>query len=177
MAPDGVRSADVRALLDHLSTQLPTDVAWRTALGGVREGEVALHLAILREPFLGELLAGRKTIESRFSRVRCAPWGAIAKDDLVVLKAVGGPVVGTFVAGDVECVELNQPAMVHALRLRHAEALGATDDDFWERRAAARYATLVRVAGARAIAPALFPKRDRRGWVVLARRRSSVEVR
>ncbi len=55
------------------------------------------HLAIFVEPYLGLLLEGKKTIESRWSRHGIAPYGRIAKGDLVYVKKSGGPVVASFV--------------------------------------------------------------------------------
>ena len=53
-----------------------------------------LHLAILVEPYLQFILEGRKTVESRFSVRRGAPYGTVQRGDVVVLKRSGGPVVG-----------------------------------------------------------------------------------
>ncbi len=129
-----------------------------------------LHLAIMREPFLGELLAGRKTMESRLSRVRCAPWGQIERDDLVAVKAAGGAVMAVFLAGEVQSVELHRRSTLEAVRLQHSEALRATEAAFWGERAEARYATLIRVAAVIPIKPLAFHRRDPRGWVVLTGR-------
>ena len=60
-----------------------------------------VHLAILVEPYLGLVLRGEKTVESRFAKVRCAPCGCVSREDLVLLKRSGGPVVGAFLVGSV----------------------------------------------------------------------------
>jgi hypothetical protein len=60
-------------LRSHLATSLSGDPAWDLALSRLASGEAALHLAVLTEPFCSLLLDRAKTIESRFSRVRCAP--------------------------------------------------------------------------------------------------------
>ena len=57
------------------------------------------HVAILRkacfkkgEDILGDILAGRKTIESRWYKFRHSPWGKIEKGDNVYFKDSGEPV-------------------------------------------------------------------------------------
>lgn len=47
------------------------------------------------------------------------------------------------------------------------QALCAQDQEFWQQRQAACYATLMGINFVKAIEPIPFPKRDRRGWVVL----------
>ena len=41
------------------------------------------HLAIFTPPFLDLILEGRKTVEGRFSKVRCAPFGVVQEGDVV----------------------------------------------------------------------------------------------
>jgi hypothetical protein len=45
---------------------------------------------------LAPLLEGIKTIESRFSRARRAPYGVLSPGDIVAVKRPGGPVVAAF---------------------------------------------------------------------------------
>ena len=97
-------------LRSHLATSLSGDPAWDLALSRLARGEVGLHLAVLTEPFCSLLLDGAKTIESRFSHVRCAPYGTLAKGDIVVVKKTGGPVTGAFQAGTVRSYHLTPPA-------------------------------------------------------------------
>lgn len=54
------------------------------------------HLAILKQPYLDYILSGQKTIESRFSRLKSAPFGVIKAGDIVLLKESGGKVKGEF---------------------------------------------------------------------------------
>ena len=54
----------------------------------------AVHLAIFVEPYLKFILEGRKTVESRFSSRRCAPYQKVQVGDILLLKRSSGPVVG-----------------------------------------------------------------------------------
>jgi hypothetical protein len=147
---------------------------WRTLLAPFDElaaPAVSLHLAVLIEPYLTFILDGRKTVESRFSVRATAPYGCVERGDLVLLKQSGGPVVGAFTASSAWDYHLD-PASWAELRRDFAGALCA-QDGFWEERAAAEYATLIRISDVRRLPPVPVPKRDRRGWVVLANRHES----
>ena len=63
------------------------------------------HLAILYPVWIELILDGSKTIESRFSKVRCAPFGKVSTGDTVYLKVSGGPVKGHFTVADVTTFE------------------------------------------------------------------------
>jgi hypothetical protein len=167
MSEDTITSPATQ-LTAHLSTQIGPDAAWAPALASLSAGHAALHLAVMIEPFLGWLLDGTKTIESRFSRVRCAPYGCLSEGDIVVLKKTGGPVTGAFIAGQVTSHRLT-PGRITQLRDQFAVQIRATDDEFWAQRADCAYATLVRVRHVRRLPPMAFPKQDRRGWVQLTR--------
>jgi hypothetical protein len=157
-----------RQLRSHLATSLGGDPAWDLALSRLARGEAGLHLAVLTEPFCSLLLDGAKTIESRFSRVRCAPYGTLAMGDIVVVKKTGGPVTGAFQAGTVRSYHLT-PACVAQLRDQYSEQICAGDNQFWADRADCAYATLVDVTHVRFLPAQAFPKKDRRGWVQLTR--------
>jgi hypothetical protein len=150
------RDADPAARLSaYLAAHLGADAAWARALRNLADGRASLHLAVLTEPFLSLLVNGTKTIESRFSRVRCAPYGCLARGDVIAVKRAGGPVLGAFIAGPVTSHQLTA-ARVAELRGRFAAQLCASDDDFW-------------VEHVRRLPEVTFPKKDRRGWVRLTR--------
>jgi predicted transcriptional regulator len=129
---------------------------------------VSLHLAVFVEPYLSFILDGRKTIESRFSVRPMPPFGCVDAGDVVLLKESGGPVVGAFTATAAWDYRLD-PATWHELRRDFAVALCA-QDAFWEEREGAEYATLIQVSHPRRLPSVSIPKRDRRGWVVVADR-------
>lgn len=85
------------------------------------------------------------------------------------MKASGGPVRGEFVVGRVEfwqdsvAVNLQPLASAYSLAIR-ADA----DPCFWESREGSRYVTLMHVRDVKRYAkPYSYPKRDRRGWIVI----------
>ncbi len=129
------------------------------------------HLAIFNPPFLDLILEGRKIVEGRFSKVRCAPFGAVQEGDVVLMKESGGLVKGSFIVAKVESFEHLTQEKLKELEARYGESLCANaDPQYWQRRRASRYATLMHVAEpTRFERPFPFPKKDRRGWVVLER--------
>jgi len=129
---------------------------------------IGIHLAIFAEPFLSKVLSGEKTIESRFSRNRCAPYGEIGDGDIILLKEIAGPICGLALARRSWCYDLaTEP--IERIRIQFGAGIAAADD-FWEAREDALYATLVELEAPIAIGPVACDKRDRRGWVSLRSR-------
>lgn len=135
------------------------------------------HVAIMREPFLRYVVEGRKTIESRFSITRRAPFGALHSGDRIWFKRSGGPYVAWCRAGTVWFYEGCSPGTIENIRTLFADRIRATDDAFWAERAHKRYVTLVELADVstdlRNVCPvvdgvSVYSKiRGRSGWVVL----------
>jgi len=145
--------ADIRSAVDH-----------RASDGFVRGKTV--HLAVFTEPHLTYLLDGLKTVESRFSVNRCAPYRQVNTGDVLLIKRAGGPVEAVCEVGAVWFYELQGDAWT-TIREKFTKALCATDPSFWKDRQEAAYATLLTVTKLRKIDPVRCDKRDRRGWVIL----------
>ena len=144
------------------------DGVWRDVLGAP-DSELpscGIHLAVFVEPFLGYVLDGSKTVESRFSVNRCAPFGKVNQGDVMLLKRAGGPVVGIARVRTVWSYHLDETSW-GVIRERFTKALRAQDPVFWDRRREASYATLMLLDHVLALKPVEWEKRDRRGWVVV----------
>lgn len=126
-----------------------------------------LHLAVFSEPFLSDLLAGRKTMESRFSKHRIAPYGRVQEGDGVLVKAAGGDVVAVCRIGKSHFFELNE-TVLRDIRQRYERPLCIKNARFWQEKTSSRYATVMEVGSVRPIEPIACAKRDRRGWVTLS---------
>jgi hypothetical protein len=159
---------DRDALLASLTPRLAAQPFWlrRVEHCLTDTASIRLHLAVFREPFLTLLFDGKKTVESRFSRNRIAPYGCIARDDVILLKRNAGPVAGIALAGDPGFYEMGAAAW-RDIRARFAAAICAPGEDFWTERAQARYATLIPVRAAMPFAGFSVVKRDRRAWLVI----------
>jgi hypothetical protein len=134
---------------------------------------IGIHLAIFAEPFLSMVFSGRKTIESRFSRNRCAPYGKICDGDIVLIKEVAGPICGLVLARQTWCYDLDTEP-IDRIRDRFGRGIGG-DEEFWASLANAHYATLIELDRPAAIAPVACNKRDRRGWVSLRSRQMTFD--
>jgi hypothetical protein len=143
---------------------------WLNYLSDARgpKSKIGLHVAIFSEPFLSMVLSGEKTVESRFSRKRCAPYGEIGYGDIILVKEIAGPICGIALARRIWFYSLAAEP-IDRIRCRFGADIGG-DDAFWMSRANARYATLIELDAAAAIAPVRCDKRDRRGWAPLRSR-------
>ncbi len=145
----------------------PASQAWQVGLRARAEGITgAVHLAVFVEPYLRYVLNGVKTLESRFSKNRCPPYGRVKAGDFMLLKRSGGPVVGSCRVTHVWFFELDA-ARREEVRARFAEGLCVRDEGFWEARRAAAFASIMEIADVRTFDPFPCKKQDRRGWVIL----------
>lgn len=159
---------------DEIGSRLHGGPALGAALAAA---DLAVHLAVLVEPFLGFVLDGSKRVESRFSAVRMPPFRAVDEGDVILLKAASGPVVAVTLASEVWCYG----GLTAKARADLHERFGADLRDdvpgFWEHREAARFATLIRLGEVACLAtPIPCPKTDRRGWVVLRERPNQLSL-
>jgi hypothetical protein len=124
-----------------------------------------LHVAIFREPFLQWVFDGTKTVESRFSKNEVVPYNTVEEGDAVLLKEVGGPLVGICRASAAWSYRLD-PTTWKYIRSRFSDMIGLVDDEFWEIRQGARFATLISLDNVFRFPPTPYLKSDRRGWVI-----------
>ena len=163
---------DLAALLQRVVG----DVYWVGYLARALEpsSRLNLHLAVVSQPFLDYILDGRKTIESRFSRNRCAPFCMVAPGDIILFKQVGGPVCGLSVASRVWYYDLTRMP-IENIRQQFDDRICA-DEDFWGAHRHSSYASLVSLSQTIRIEPVRCNKRDRRGWVLLRSRQLELPI-
>jgi len=101
-----------------------------------------IHVAILKPGYIKDILAGRKTIESRLTKTRQPPHGRIEEGQRLFLKASGGPFMATAVASAVSGFEDMQREDVKQLRKQYGEQIGG-DDAYWALKRDSRFATLI----------------------------------
>lgn len=169
MKNSGTIQNSLLPLVDELLLAVQGDPFWESYLKQLKTPSSAtftLHLAILVEPYLQFILEGKKTVESRFSTRRFAPYNRVEKGDVVLLKQSSGPIVGVCQVAYAWFYELD-PDSWRTIKKDFAIAICAQDPDFWKQREAASFATLMRIENVKSISPIKFTKRDRRGWVVL----------
>ena len=122
-----------------------------------------LHIAVMREPFLTYIFEGQKTIESRFSLHKIAPYQRVEVGDAVLLKA--GPVVGHFIVAWVKYFDLNEYP-IEEIRQQYGAGI-CGDIEFWKTKRFKRYVTLIGISDVHRVNPYAIEKHDRRAWVTL----------
>jgi hypothetical protein len=158
-------------LLDVLRAAATCDPQWDRLLEPYHPYQTpptSLHLAVLIEPYLTYILEGRKTVESRFNVHPRPPYRRVHTEDLLLLKQASGPIVGVCRAGAVWNYQLDPDSWGEIKR--HFAAALCAQDSFWDERARAAYATLIRIENVQPMPALAIPKRDRRGWVIVADR-------
>lgn len=74
----------------------------------------------------------KKTIESRFSRNKIAPYEKITKEDIVLVKKSGGNIVAYFTIKEVLFFDL-QNISIDVIKNKYNKEL-CVDDVFWEKK-------------------------------------------
>lgn len=160
-----------QSIASQVKASIIGDCFWESYFNSIEEDcyPYNIHLGIFVEPYLQYVLEGKKTVESRFSVHRIAPYNHVQNNDLLLLKQSGGPIVGLSQVSFVWQYNLN-PSSWKEIRKEFTEMLCAQDPNFWAIRRKACYATLMRLNNVKKITPIEYVKRDRRGWVVLQNR-------
>jgi hypothetical protein len=118
-------------------------------------------------------LDGKKTIESRFSVNRHAPFEQVQKGDVIILKRSSGPIVGMCKVADAWFYHLDPDSWSEIER--YASALCMDDSSFWKEKRGASYASLMRIESTVKLPHFEIEKLDPRGWVVLYSNLSGVQ--
>lgn len=141
------------------------DPSWQNRLHYFVENNHNIHLAIMVEPFLSAILDGRKTVESRFSRYKIAPYQKVRYDDLILLKQSSGPVIASFKVSSVNYFELT-PEVLEMLQATYGSQIDGSKE-FWRAQHTKQYATLLGIGDLQIHTTIKVRKQDPRGWVVI----------
>jgi ASC-1-like (ASCH) protein len=126
------------------------------------------HLAILKKPYIDAILAGKKTIESRFYQTKHKWLTRINAGDKLFLKVSSGPVLATATAASVMAFDNLDGRQIAELKEKYnREILG--DEQYWRERMNSRFGILVRLKNVKPAAPQFIRKFDWRAWVVLSK--------
>jgi hypothetical protein len=156
--------------VDALFLQLHGKVAGTplfTTLDGILANTVTngIHLGVFVEPYLTFVLEGKKTVESRFSVNRHAPYEQVHTGDLLLLKRSSGPICGLCRVSHVWYYRLDPSSWAEIEQ--QAAALCMDESSFWVKKRSASFATLMRIQDVVPIPELSIDKLDPRSWVVL----------
>lgn len=100
------------------------------------------HLAIMKKGYIEKILSGEKSIESRFSLNRIAPFHRITTGDKVYLQETGRPISASFTAGKVLYFSDLDEERISEIKAEYGQQICA-EEEFWESKKNAKYATLI----------------------------------
>lgn len=124
------------------------------------------HIAILKQPFFNMVLSGEKTIESRWSMNKTAPFNKIKKGDTVWLKETGKNVTAKAVAEKVEFYNLT-PEKVEDIRIKYGKQIGTDKFEDWIGTLQKKYCTLIWLKDVTLIKPIQVRRSNGAGWIVV----------
>jgi len=124
------------------------------------------HLVILKKPYLDLILAGQKTVESRFTRTKRPPFGKVASGDTLFLKESSGPVRAVATAAAVKNFAELTPEQITAIKQQYNRLIKGAEQ-YWQDKADCRFGLLVWLEDVQPIEPLRISKKDWRAWVVL----------
>lgn len=134
---------------------------------------VAKHLAILSPQTVKQFFSGKKTIETRFSKKRIAPFGQVSVGDLVYIKPPGEEIVGQFTAKKVIYFEGLDESDWLLIKKQFGKkmSLGSEEEDqiYLNKNKDAKFGTIILMDNIEKFLtnPLKIEKKDLRGWVVL----------
>lgn len=126
------------------------------------------HIAIFKGDGAEKILTGEKTIESRFSKGRIAPYGVVCSGDLVYIKPTGADLIGQFKVKKVIFYDGLGKEEIKEIREKYGDKL-AVDENYWKNKESCKYGTLIFIGDSAKFitSPIKLKKKDLRGWVVL----------
>lgn len=124
------------------------------------------HIVILKKKYFDMILSGKKTIESRFSLNKSAPYGKVNVGDELLLKVTGGDVTAVAKVKAVEYYEL-YPELVNKIRVRYGKEIGSTKLSEWMDTMTKNYCTLVWFEDVKQIDPISVKRSCGSGWIII----------
>lgn len=124
------------------------------------------HIAILRQPFFNMVLSGEKTIESRWSMNKTAPYNKVSVGDEILLKETGKDVTATAKVKEVKYFELT-PQLVEDIRIKYGKAIGTDKFEDWQTTLYKKYCTLIWLEDVKKVSPIKVPRSNGAGWIVV----------
>ena len=131
------------------------------------------HLAIMNKLAIEAILSGRKTVETRFSKNKIIPYGAVSIGDLVYMKPPGEDIVGQFKVKKVFYFEGLSPDDVNKIFSDYGKGISVTDKNvdakYQNDKQESSFGTLIFISESERFitSPIKVKKHDLRGWMVL----------
>ena len=115
------------------------------------------HIAILRQPFFNMILSGEKTIESRWSLSRIAPFERVKAGDVIWLKETSKDITARAIVKKVKFYNLTKNK-ADEIKKKYGKEVGTDKFEDWERYRNKEYLTLIWLKDVQKIEPITAPK-------------------
>lgn len=131
------------------------------------------HLAIFSPEGAEQVLAGKKTVETRFSKNKIVPFGEVSAGDVVYIKVSGGNIVGQFLVKKVISIENIDQTDWDFISKSYGKqiSLGSEylDDQYFSGKKDSRFGTIIFIERVEQfiVPPIKIEKRDQRGWMLI----------
>lgn len=112
------------------------------------------------------ILDGSKTIESRFSMNKIAPYNKVNIGDEILLKETGKDVTASAIVKMVKYYELT-PEIVEDIRIEYGKEIGIDKFEDWQTTLTKKYCTLIWLKDVKRIEPIKVPRSNGAGWLIL----------
>ena len=126
------------------------------------------HLVILKKTYIDAILAGQKTVESRFYLTKQKWLSQINPGDKLFLKASSGPVMATAAVEIVKNFNNLNASQIEDLKKRYNQQI-LGDEQFWRGKSNSKFGILCWLKDVSPITPRFIRKADWRAWVVLSK--------
>lgn len=124
------------------------------------------HIVIFRQPFFDMVLSGEKTIESRWSMKKVAPYDKVKVGDELLLKRTSHDVTATAIVKDVKYFDLT-PQIADEIKAKWNKEIGIYKFENWNLYRNKRYCTLIWLEDVKQIEPLKVKRSNGSGWIVL----------
>ena len=124
------------------------------------------HIAILKEPFFSMVLSGEKTIESRWSYNKIAPYNKVKIGDTILIKKTGCNVTAVAKVSKVKFYNLT-PELVEDIRIKYGKLIGTEKFEDWKTTLSKKYCTLIWLIDVKRIDPLVVTRSNGAGWICL----------
>lgn len=127
----------------------------------------------MHKPVIEAILSGKKTIETRFSQHKIAPFGKVSLRDLVYMKPPGEEIIGQFRVKKVYSYEGLKPEDIDQIFADFGQQIGIgdkeIDESYQQQKRNSSFGTLIFISESERFitSPIKIKKSDMRGWVVL----------
>lgn len=131
------------------------------------------HLAILQKSAIKAIISGEKTIETRFSIKKIAPFGLVNVGDIVYMKPPGEELAGQFAVTKVLSLEGLDQADWNWIKEKFTQSIsfGTAEElkNYFKEHSKSKYGSFIYIGKVEQFvtSPIKIEKRDLRGWVVL----------